>query len=103
MYQITQPSAGADPFFIEANAQLSDKGFFVAASDDLITWARSGSDVWSGLLRDRDDADVNAALRRRALRIRTAGVPAAVRRDDRGRDPDQQDGAGAAQGLRPDA
>src|SRR5215217_6954317 len=26
--------------------ELADKGFFVAASDDLITWARSGSLMW---------------------------------------------------------
>src|SRR5262249_56470828 len=26
--------------------ELSDKGFFVAAADDLITWARTGSLMW---------------------------------------------------------
>ncbi|MCL4146861.1 UNVERIFIED_CONTAM: hypothetical protein GTU68_042071 [Idotea baltica] len=40
---------------------------------------------------------------RRALRVRPARVSAAVRRHDRRRNADQQDGARAAQGLRPDA
>jgi Ni,Fe-hydrogenase III small subunit len=35
--------------------------------------------------------------------MRSARQPAPVRRDDRRRHADQQDGAGAAQGLRPDA
>ena len=60
-------------------------------------------DVRARLLRRRDDADVDAALRRRALRLRAARLAAPVRRDDRRRHADQQDGAGAAQGLRPDA
>src|SRR5260221_563856 len=60
-------------------------------------------DVWSRLLRGRDDADVDAALRRRALRLCAARLAAAVRRDDRRRNADQQNGPGAAQGLRPDA
>ena len=60
-------------------------------------------DVRARLLRGRDDADVDAALRRRALRLRAARLAAPVRRDDRRRHADQQDGAGAAQGLRPDA
>src|SRR6202171_4102858 len=55
------------------------------------------------MLRGRDDADVDAALRRRAVRFRAARLPAAVRRDDRRGHADQQDGAGAAQGLRSDA
>lgn len=33
-------------FFLEVNHELSDKGFFVAAADDLITWARTGSLMW---------------------------------------------------------
>src|ERR1700740_2133214 len=55
------------------------------------------------MLRGRNDAGVDAALRRRALRLCAARLAAPVRRDDRGRYADQQDGAGAAQGLRPDA
>src|SRR5262245_14764142 len=60
-------------------------------------------DVRARLLRDRDDADVDAALRRRALRFCAARVPAAIGCDDCGRHADEQDGARAAQGLRPDA
>src|SRR5690242_21354226 len=36
---------GAD-YFDSFNAELSDKGFLVAASDDLINWARTGSLMW---------------------------------------------------------
>ena len=60
-------------------------------------------DVRAGMLRGRDDADVDAALRCRTLRLRAARVAPAIRRDDRCRHADQQDGAGLAQGLRPDA
>jgi NADH-quinone oxidoreductase subunit B len=35
-----------DPFFAGLSDQLADKGFFVAAADDLITWARTGSLMW---------------------------------------------------------
>jgi NADH-quinone oxidoreductase subunit B len=39
--------AGADgAFFKDVNRELSDKGFLVAASDDLVTWARTGSLMW---------------------------------------------------------
>ena len=40
------PVGSNDPYFREVNAELSDKGFFVAATDDLITWARTGSLMW---------------------------------------------------------
>src|SRR5437762_8444915 len=48
---ILDPSTGRlvganDPFFGEVNHELSDKGFFVTATDDLITWARTGSLMW---------------------------------------------------------
>ena len=48
---ILDPSTGLpvgadDPYFLEVNHELSDKGFFVAATDDLITWARTGSLMW---------------------------------------------------------
>src|ERR1700755_2397327 len=48
---ILDPSTGRpvgerDPWFLEVNHELSDKGFFVAATDDLITWARTGSLMW---------------------------------------------------------
>ncbi|MDB5461358.1 MAG: dehydrogenase, partial [Caulobacteraceae bacterium] len=32
-----------DPFFDGVSDQLADKGFIIAAADDLITWARTGS------------------------------------------------------------
>ena len=35
-----------DPFFEQVNAELNDKGFLVAAADDVITWARTGSLMW---------------------------------------------------------
>src|SRR5437870_1652652 len=60
-------------------------------------------DVRARLLCGRDDADVDAALRRGALRLRPARLAATIGCDDRGRDAHQQDGAGATQGLRPDA
>ena len=41
-----KPVGANDPFFLEVNSELSDKGFFTAATDDLITWARTGSLMW---------------------------------------------------------
>ena len=38
-----RPVGANDPYFLEVNHELSDKGFFVAAADDLIIWARTGS------------------------------------------------------------
>ena len=35
-----------DPFFSTLNGELADKGFLVAAADDLIAWARTGSLMW---------------------------------------------------------
>ena len=35
-----------DPFFTNIRSELSDKGFLVAAADDLIAWARTGSLMW---------------------------------------------------------
>jgi NADH-quinone oxidoreductase subunit B len=101
--------AGRQPtiaFFGEINNELADKGFLVTSTDDLINWARTGSLMWMtfGLAccavemmqmsMPRYDAE-RFGLRRAPLR--------ASRRDDRCRHADQQDGAGAAQGLRPDA
>src|SRR5271155_938648 len=40
------PVGGADPFFGEVSAELADKGYLVAATDDLIQWARTGSLMW---------------------------------------------------------
>src|SRR5258708_39706242 len=38
-----KPVGANDPHFLEVNHELSDKGFFVTPTDDLITWARTGS------------------------------------------------------------
>src|SRR5437016_3475459 len=35
-----------DPFFTGLNSELADKGFLVTATDELITWARTGSLMW---------------------------------------------------------
>jgi NADH-quinone oxidoreductase subunit B len=41
-----KPVSATDAYFSELNAELSDKGFLVAAADDLIAWARTGSLMW---------------------------------------------------------
>lgn len=41
-----QPMRADDPFFNELSGNLTDKGFVVAAYDDLIQWARTGSLMW---------------------------------------------------------
>jgi NADH-quinone oxidoreductase subunit B len=35
-----------DTSFLEINNELADKGFFVTSTDDMITWARTGSIYW---------------------------------------------------------
>src|SRR5579871_6481248 len=40
------PSRVNDPYFAEISNELADKGFLVTATDDLITWARTGSLMW---------------------------------------------------------
>jgi NADH-quinone oxidoreductase subunit B len=40
------PSGASDPYFAKVRDDLTDKGFLVAAADDLIAWARSGSLMW---------------------------------------------------------
>src|SRR5215469_9357612 len=42
----TRTPAAVDPFFAQVNTELADKGFLVAAADDLIAWARTGSLMW---------------------------------------------------------
>ena len=43
----TNKTAGAqDPFFTDVTDELADKGFLVAAVDELINWARTGSLMW---------------------------------------------------------
>ena len=76
--------AGAvdDPFFADLNSELSDKGFPGRGrrrSDRLGAHRLADvDDVRARLLRGRDDADVDAALRRRALRLRAARLAATV-------------------------
>ena len=41
-----KPVGSDDPFFVGLNDELADKGFIVTATDDLITWARTGSLMW---------------------------------------------------------
>src|SRR5215813_5202233 len=41
-----KPVGADDSFFLGLNDQLADKGFLVTATDDLITWARTGSLMW---------------------------------------------------------
>src|SRR3954451_14339800 len=41
-----KPAAAGDRFFNGLNEELADKGFLVAAADDLIVWARTGSLMW---------------------------------------------------------
>jgi NADH-quinone oxidoreductase subunit B len=40
------PVAPNDPFFTGVSDELADKGFVVAAAEDLVTWARTGSLMW---------------------------------------------------------
>ena len=39
-------SRSDDPFFTDFKSEITDKGFLVAAADDLIAWARTGSLMW---------------------------------------------------------
>ena len=38
-----KPVGSDDQFFVGLNSELADKGFIVTATEDLITWARTGS------------------------------------------------------------
>ena len=40
------PVGAADPYFLQINDELADKGFIVTATDDLINWARTCSLMW---------------------------------------------------------
>src|SRR3954471_9347848 len=40
------PDNSSDPYFMRIRDDLSDKGFFTASAEELITWARSGSLMW---------------------------------------------------------
>ena len=82
-------TAGADKDALAANIsnELADKGFILTTADDLINWSRTRfavlDDLWPGVLRGRDDAHFDAALRCRAVRVRPARIAAPVGRDDR--------------------
>src|ERR1700692_905408 len=41
-----KPGGADDCYFLGLNDELSDKGFLVTASEDLIIWARTGSLMW---------------------------------------------------------
>jgi NADH-quinone oxidoreductase subunit B len=41
-----KPVGADDSFFAGVNDELADKGFLVTATDELITWARTGSLMW---------------------------------------------------------
>jgi hypothetical protein len=51
-----KPAGADDGFFLGLNSELADKGFLVAAADELIIWARTGSLMWMtfGLACDVD-------------------------------------------------
>src|SRR3982750_2568339 len=40
------PANASNPYFMQIREDLSDKGFFTASAEELITWARSGSLMW---------------------------------------------------------
>jgi len=41
-----KPVGANDPFMLEVNAELGDKGFLATTASQLITWARTGSLMW---------------------------------------------------------
>ena len=41
-----KPIGADDPYFMEINNELADKGFLVTSTDELINWARTGSLMW---------------------------------------------------------
>ncbi len=41
-----QPIGSDNPYFMDINNELADKGFIVTSTDDLINWARTGSLMW---------------------------------------------------------
>ncbi|NNC00794.1 NADH-quinone oxidoreductase subunit NuoB, partial [Corallococcus exiguus] len=41
-----QPIGSNDPYFATIKDELADKGFLVTSTEDLITWARTGSLMW---------------------------------------------------------
>lgn len=101
-----RPIGSDSAFFSEINDELADKGFLVTSTRDSITRARTGSLMWMqfGLARAVEGLMQVSGPRYDMERFGVAPRFAApVRRHDRRRYADQQDGAGAPQGLRPDA
>ena len=48
---VVDPATGkrmgdTDPYFVSIRDELADKGFLVTTTDELITWARTGSLMW---------------------------------------------------------
>src|SRR5581483_8295901 len=41
-----KPVGADDSYYLALNSELADKGFLVAAAEDLITWARTGWLMW---------------------------------------------------------
>src|SRR5256714_8490007 len=41
-----KPVGADDGYFVGLNNELADKGFLVTATDELVTWARTGSLMW---------------------------------------------------------
>ncbi|MFL6934698.1 MAG: NADH-quinone oxidoreductase subunit B, partial [Xanthobacteraceae bacterium] len=41
-----RPIGSDNSSFVALNNELADKGFLVTATDELITWARTGSLMW---------------------------------------------------------
>ena len=41
-----EPFGANDPFFKDVSNELADRGFIATSTDDLITWARTGSLMW---------------------------------------------------------
>ena len=40
------PVGMTDPYYVDINNELADKGFLVTSTDELINWARTGSLMW---------------------------------------------------------
>ena len=103
-----QPVGEHDPFFDDDRAaSWPTRAFVTAAPTTSITWARTGSLMWMtfGLACCAVEMMQMSMPRYDVERFGFAprASPRQSRRDDRRRHPDQQDGAGPAQGLRPDA
>ncbi len=41
-----KPIGANDPTFLTISDELADRGFLLTTTDDLITWARTGSLMW---------------------------------------------------------